>query len=910
MSGAILSALKASQVVRVAADELNLKGRKPLIAIDGTAGAFLEKLAAGDSAAVPRYGMPELRDRLRMIAESIYLYRNRNEELVDARRLGPESLDVRRAETALNGAIDAMPAGLPASPIDAILDGLRERGIEAGEITARKLRLGPSGRPEARQPPPKAEIAAAYNAGDLDALIFNKSGGTGASYHAGADFADRRPRTIIQAEISYSVLDHIQQMGRGNRFDQIAQPKFVTISTGTAPENRLLAIANSKLREVGAILDADRAHPAIAKDADIPDILNNVGGKAIRTVLADSPEIDERLGRIGGPRKRDEEIAKSLMARCILLDEDEQDRLFAAVREEFRALVEDLDAAGRNPLKVPTLEGYVELRDSEDFASRAEVAPNEDSVFYRPLSLAAGIWHAPPGVDPDTVSAAALEARTRMREAGGDDSPVSPLWHARRLEARGEAIAGDGWRGRIDEDLRNLILTLRSSAPGSIWSLGLRTVVLVDYIPPASGDGDAYPSGARAYAHRFLAAFPGESRFQTISASTLLDGFAAPSDMNVLDGEGGNALAEFVPLAKSNSRPVQVLSGNLVGSDFRSSPRRGAGSPGREFRICNFVDSRGASIRAAVNSASLHEFDLTRLPFSCSAATALLITDSLPREAAPLAIRQETRQSLMRREGSRSYLVQINASADRLTMTLPRWSRDRFDDFWKRDTGPELYRLFNGRAIPDRFDRAAKPGARSTTWETGAPAERGVAARACALLDAHSATELMAPGRARGWWRDNGRDLAAARSPQWEPVPPEEAERALERLLVAGGGATPAAQLTWPGAFAEFQALPAGGDPGVIVSAPRFDRRNADFWKAKPAGGKLWHLLAGRPLPRVPLPGSAGRMSVFLPRKDALAAFGLVRELAEACGGDGGLINAAPGAAEPERRNDPAELAA
>lgn len=132
-------------------------------------------------------------------------------------QLSPEAL---RAYNEAKDAIEKADfSNLPVSPIDRVLNGLRERGIRADEITGRTDAIDYS---DGQQKYRKREATSSnnvdvvnrFNCGELDALIINQSGSTGISLHASENFADQKKRNmiIVQPELNIDVF--MQTLGR------------------------------------------------------------------------------------------------------------------------------------------------------------------------------------------------------------------------------------------------------------------------------------------------------------------------------------------------------------------------------------------------------------------------------------------------------------------------------------------------------------------------------------------------------------------------------------------------------------------------------------------------------------------------------------------------------------------------
>lgn len=874
VAGSVLAALKVPQVARLALAELEpSRNRKPAISLQFTGGSFLEALAEGDAATV-NGRPPELRDRVHHIVRTLFRVRDPIMEAnVDAREADPA---VGAAAMRLHDAIESLPAGMPVSPIDAITEELTRAGHTVGEITSRKRRLTAEGRIEQRQPPDGAEVVADFNEGRTDVLIFNEAGSTGISLQASPTFGDRRPRTLFQMELPFDILAHIQSLGRINRFDQVEVPNFLTVSTDTIPDQRLQAINNHKLRQFGALIDSDRDHPALAQG--IPDLLNPVGAAAVRTVLFAEPDLAARMGHpraeFRNRRNRtrqcsDSKLVQQTFARALLLEPDEQARLFDLIEAEFGARIAAADAAGTNPLKVPQLSGHIEIRDATEFEvnARTRLAAQHggagdaetDTAFNRAPMLLTGVWHAPPGLPSNAVSAAALEARGRMDA----DARRSPAWHARQLEARAELLIGEDASPERRQEVTRLVSALRNAEPGSVWGDAHGHQVVTDYMPPGSDFQAPHP-----HAHRFRVTGPGDPAMEWVPASELVNWI--PAGGNILDAEPHPVLAQLDAFSRGGRRlPVQILSGDMLtvaavvqGERARS---RGNGQRRRQFYVCNFVDSTGKTHRAAVNTAQRHELDLRRLPFSISARSMLDLGRAWSGggEVTPPFARQETPESRRRQEQRRhEYDIQLlPGRGGRFDIILPRRGSAACERFWDRDTGREIHRAMTGAAMTGPVDGDGSRRTVRRSFDLHKPADFALAERICSLLDRHPLTDLLAAGTAREWWFNNGQHAMAARSPHWRPGSAEAMQDTVRSGLETGR-AEAALRLSWPGGVAEIDCLP-GERSGAVICLPDYTRSTSSFWKA--AGGpELWRRLTSGKLPEKPLPGGGGDRAMFV----------------------------------------------
>ncbi len=842
----VLVSLKVEQAARLAVSELRERGRKPMISISSTNGEFLRRIHNGE-AGIPDDRQLDIRDLVRHVAGRLCVIKGLGEVYnLGGIRVEGDSLDLRGHSRAvqdlweeLSQTIEAMPPGLPVSPADALVAGLAAEGVSAAEITGREHCVTADGTVTRREIRPKDEIARQYNDGEIDVLIYNQAGGTGASYHASAEFGDQRPRSILQLELPLDVLRHLQSMGRGNRFDQVSLPHFMTLSTDTLAEQRLLAMNNRKLRTVGAILDGNRDHPALA--TDVPDIFNSVGERACASLI----EADQVLAARLDLTPRSKNLAKSIFTRALLLDEAEQERLFGMLVSEYEAQLAEAEAQGRNPLKVPSLPGYVEIMSTQPFATDTqEVLPGEEqSVFDRDMTLSTGIWHRPPGLPASAVAAAAVEASEGQGRGGCPAAAAA----ARDLSARWEAVN----RNMTREDLQALIDLLESFEPGRILRPAgdpHQYMVAVEYFPPERLMAD------RSFGHRFRCIAPGDGGFRIWSAAELIKENLAPRQQNILDADASLIGSRFDAYATTaNRRAVQILSGDML------SVGRTVGQSGSQsFRVCTFNDQSGASRRAAVNSSDLKKLDLNRMQFRISAASLLdAAVDKVGNKAynqlLPVLPRagQETKDGRLSTESTyRPWLINISLRWDERPVFragLPSRSARNMQSFWSVGTGPEIYRTATGSELSKPSRTADARRRVSIDFDATSEGEIARARRLCALIDRHPATDLLAPGQMRDWWVERGRQQAQSRKPVFEPLAGGGSGLG-DRVDKAATGAAPAvaARVTWPAGELTIEAVPGGGSDrqGSVMTLPACNRKAGSFWSG-PAGREILETVFG-----------------------------------------------------------------
>lgn len=146
---------------------------------------------------------------------------------------------LEKARDAVLRALDTLPEWT-VSPFDAVHEAARAANIRMGEVSGRSWRLVQEkdtfhvvSRPDDRQ----VQVAA-FNAGDLDAILLTRAGNSGISLHAARQFKDRRQRVLIEWDVSPDPSVRVQFWGRVRRRDQESEPERITLMLDTPAERR------------------------------------------------------------------------------------------------------------------------------------------------------------------------------------------------------------------------------------------------------------------------------------------------------------------------------------------------------------------------------------------------------------------------------------------------------------------------------------------------------------------------------------------------------------------------------------------------------------------------------------------------------------------------------------------------
>lgn len=525
----------------------------------------------------------------------------------EERRAFQEGIDEIRRK------IDALPPIALNAP-DEMGRKLREAGLHVGELSGRSFHLlAQEGGLCSVVPRPRSKLhvsatVRAFNAGELDALMINRSAATGLSLHASPRFVDRRRRLMIEMQIPENPTDRIQLYGRVNRFDQVSFPRIVVASTGIYGELRQIMVQNKKLAELSANVRSSRESHALIKD--VPDLLNPLGEEVARQFLQDNPETLSLLDMSAKDVADGSQVnlATRLTQRVPLLRLTQQRQVYEQLYAMFEDALVRAELSGFNPLKATELDirakmgprrvlfGFDHQGLGSAFDGAAFAQAIEWSEDVRPMSLEAILEVVrvntrrlvaegkaePDGQYDDGTPKISLEAlakragkqmegRARLALAGspwktleeamaasvakggptGENSPRRAMLRARWLAEKLPALVP----GRLIE-----IAEKESKGASKAWwaSWTARRAVVLDIRPPE----DRRESQLAQW--RVLTIAPGESRPVSTSLHAILGAI-----VERLDTDGGGA-----PSSQVDSQTLTLGGSLLAAHDSEERAKR------------------------------------------------------------------------------------------------------------------------------------------------------------------------------------------------------------------------------------------------------------------------------------------------------------------------------------------------
>ena len=400
-----LLSLKAEAAVQAALSDLRTKdpvtgrSQKPLLAVSNTMGSFIGNYAQENNL---KPGDPIALDLGDLLLR--YLERGRDVMVKDAygqitRRsltdaeLGP--LGVIAYEQARQTILEADFTNIPISPIDYIKGRLQDEGYRVGEITGRKdaIRYGEEGPTYQRRSSDETSKAsgvaqvAAFNRGDLDCVILNRSGSTGISLHASEKFQDQSVRimTVVQAEPAIN--QFMQMLGRVNRTGQTVKPKYRLLMGDIPAEKRPGAVLMKKMASLSANTNAARSSGIDLEG--VTDFFNAYGDQVVAELMENYPSLHQSLDcPLHISMETDDLLSENAIAkvtgRIPLLPIKQQEAVYRMIETEYKEYVAQQEAMGSSSLEAKTVN-----LDARTIA-RAEVIPGdpgEDSPFAAPVYI-------------------------------------------------------------------------------------------------------------------------------------------------------------------------------------------------------------------------------------------------------------------------------------------------------------------------------------------------------------------------------------------------------------------------------------------------------------------------------------------------------------------------------------------
>jgi predicted RNA methylase len=373
----MLFSLKAESVAERAIHRLR-EGKKPIIAFASTMGSFIESMendkglpvADGDTINA------DFSEVLKRGLDGILRY---SEKDVDGnsifKKFEISELPVE-AQTEYHRILDKIKTastGITISPIDVIIKKIQDAGYSVAEVTGRKMEVQMNlktgkGLVLSRKRINTNDAFRQFNNNEVDVLMINQSGATGASAHAiptakvPKDQVRQRVMIVLQAELDINT--EVQKRGRINRTGQILKPIYDYVISAIPAEKRLMMMLQKKLKSLDANTTSNQKQST--KILDVPDFLNKYGDKIVRDYLMENKEVNELLDdplyledSKADSGSQDaavlEDAAHKVSGRVAVLSTKMQQDFYNEIAERYGDYVEYLRQIGEYDLEVEAM---------------------------------------------------------------------------------------------------------------------------------------------------------------------------------------------------------------------------------------------------------------------------------------------------------------------------------------------------------------------------------------------------------------------------------------------------------------------------------------------------------------------------------------------------------------------------
>jgi len=394
----LLFSIKASSVADMAIARLK-EGKKPLIAFSSTMGAFLENMQTEFGQGVKDGDTinADFKTVLVKGLNGVLRYTetdhagNKGFKVFKVSELSPEG---QATYHQIMDKIESASTGITISPIDVITQKIQDAGLTVAEVTGRKLMVqykdteGSStmGVVLNRKKENTNDAFRRFNNNEVDALMINQSGSTGASAHAittdqvPPEEVKQRVMIILQAELNVNT--EVQKRGRVNRTGQLIPPIYDYVNSAIPAEKRLMMMLQKKLKSLSANAASNQNE---SKDMlNVDDFLNRIGDGVMADYLMENQGLNTILGdpmKLEGENKEGEKtpenIAHIASGRAAVLSVKNQDQFYREILARYQDQVKYLKQTGEYNLEVEAMNLEAETTDREKIIE----GKGGDSVF-------------------------------------------------------------------------------------------------------------------------------------------------------------------------------------------------------------------------------------------------------------------------------------------------------------------------------------------------------------------------------------------------------------------------------------------------------------------------------------------------------------------------------------------------
>jgi len=386
----MLFSIKAESAADLAIQRMR-EGKKPVIAFASTMESFFDKMDAniGDTvdlsyAIVLEKGLQSVMKMTTSDAQG-----NRKVSYIKVNELPPEGVAMYDA---IQEKIRSISNQIIISPIDLIKHKIEAAGFSVAEVTGRKTEVQiidaatNAGVLLKRKRTLANDAFRMFNDNEVDCLMINQSGSTGASAHAivtdKVPAEDVRQRVMIVLQPELNINTEVQKRGRINRTGQILKPIYDYLSSAIPAEQRLMMMLQKKLKSLDANTTSNQKQSEEIMKTD--DFLNKYGDKIVTQYLAEDKELVQKLDNPlkfyddnKPPKEIIENAASKVAGRVAVLPTIEQEKFYENILLRYNDYVAHLKQTGEYDLEIETFNF-----ESETNERQITISGNENgSVF-------------------------------------------------------------------------------------------------------------------------------------------------------------------------------------------------------------------------------------------------------------------------------------------------------------------------------------------------------------------------------------------------------------------------------------------------------------------------------------------------------------------------------------------------
>ncbi len=373
----MLFSLKADAVADRAIQRLK-EGKKPVIAFASTMGSFIEGIENDKGLPVSDGDTinADFAEVLKRGLDGILRYSEKDVDGNNIHRkfeLGELPPEAQTEYHRIWDKIKSASTGITISPIDIIIKKLKEAGYTVAEVTGRKYELQLNtktgkGLVLSRKRLNTNDAFRQFNNNEVDVLMINQSGSTGASAHAiptakvPKDQVKQRVMIVLQAELDINT--EVQKRGRINRTGQILKPIYDYVTSAIPAEKRLMMMLQKKLKSLDANTASNQKQSN--KILDVPDFLNKYGDKIVKAYLVENKDVNALLDdplhledakSDSGSHEATllEDAAHKVSGRVAVLSTKMQQDFYNEIAERYSDYVDYLKQTGEYDLEVEAM---------------------------------------------------------------------------------------------------------------------------------------------------------------------------------------------------------------------------------------------------------------------------------------------------------------------------------------------------------------------------------------------------------------------------------------------------------------------------------------------------------------------------------------------------------------------------